>query len=192
MPWSQDDDGIKASCLAAVSSTPVVDRIRGVVDLGTGAGLWRHHSRSFTIGGGRPWVAVEVYTPNIARFKLRARYDVVRNIDFRRIKFSHYPGHLFIFGDVLEHLSRGEALDVVQRAASAGSVVFVMPFHPTTSAEQGAVEGNEYERHRYIWDWNEWTNAIAPLRVSTIAEPPGHGRNKGAGIIWHSCHLPTA
>lgn len=190
MPWSQDDDGVKASCIAAVSSTPIVDRILGVVDLGAGAGLWRQHSRSFNLGVNRPWIAVEVHHPNIARFKLRERYDVVRNIDFRRIKYRNYLGHLFIFGDVLEHLERAEAIDVVRRAAAAGTVVFVMPFSPSTSAVQGPVDGNEYETHRYIWGWEEWIEAIAPLRVETIQEPPGSGRNKGAGIIWASCHNP--
>ncbi len=190
MPWSQDDDGIKASCLAAVSFPSIVDRIVGVVDLGAGAGLWRHHAASFNVGVNRPWTAVEVHYPNVKRFGLRSRYDRVRNIDFRRIKFGRYPGHLFIFGDVLEHLERDEAIAVVRRAASVGSVVFVMPFDPTTSAEQGAVEGNEYERHRYIWRWEEFAEAVAPLIVSPIAIPPGHGRNKGAGIIWHSCHNP--
>lgn len=189
MPWSQDDDGIKASCLAAVSPHPIVDRILGVVDLGAGAGLWRHHAKSFNVDS-KLWTAVEVHYPNIPRFDLRDRYDVVRNIDFRRIKFRNYLGHLFIFGDVLEHLERAEAIDVVRRAAAAGSVIFVMPFDPTTSAEQGPVDGNEYETHRYIWGWEEWREAIAPLRVETIAEPPGHGRNKGAGIIWASCHNP--
>lgn len=189
MPWSQDDDGIKASCLAAVSARPIVDRIDGVIDLGAGAGLWRHHSLAFNIGA-KYWTAVEVHYPNVARFGLRKRYDFVRVIDFRRIKFKAYPGHLFIFGDVLEHLERDHAIDVVRRAATVGSVLFVMPFSPTTSAEQGPVDGNEYETHRYIWDWEEFADAIAPLRVSSISEPPGHGRNKGAGIIWHSCHNP--
>lgn len=189
MPWSQDDDGVKASCIAAVSALPIVDRIAGVVDLGAGAGLWRQNARTFNLST-KPWTAIEVHRPNIARFHLRERYDRVRNIDFRRIKFRDYPEHLFIFGDVLEHLERAQAIDVVRRAAAAGSVVFVMPFHPTTSAEQGPVEGNEFERHRYIWRWEEWIEAVAPLRVSSIQEPIGSGRNKGAGIIWHSCHNP--
>lgn len=190
MPWSQDDDGIKASCLAAVSPIPIVDRIDGVLDLGAGAGLWRKHSLSFNVGP-KYWTAVEVHYPNVIRFDLRKRYDVVRHIDFRRIKYRNYPGHLFIFGDVLEHLERDEAIDVVRRAAAAGTVIFVMPFDPTTSAVQGPADGNEYETHRYIWRWEEWAEAIAPLVVETVAEPPGHGRNKGAGIIWHPCHKPT-
>lgn len=187
MPWSQNDDGIKASCIAAVSAPPIIDRITGVVDLGAGAGLWREAARPFNLDA-KPWTAVEIHRPNVARFGLRDRYDAVRNIDFTRIKFRDYPGRLFIFGDVLEHLDRQVAIDVVRRAAAAGSVVFVMPFHPTTSAAQGPVDGNEFERHRYIWDWTEWIRAIAPLVVTTVQEPPGAGRNKGAGIIWHPSH----
>jgi hypothetical protein len=191
MPWSQDDDGIKTATLAAFSQPAIDGRIRGVVDLGAGAGLWRHHSATFPVGSLFPWIAVEVHTPNVARFKLRDRYDVVRNIDFRRIKFRHYPGHVFVFGDVLEHLQRDQAVDVVRRAAAVGTVAFVMPFHPTTSAEQGPVDGNEYETHRYIWRWEEFAEAVAPLQVQAIQEPPGHGRNKGAGIIWHPSHNPN-
>lgn len=190
MPWSFDEDGIKRDCLIAVSNPAILGNIDGVLDLGAGAGLWRQHSLTMDVGR-KHWTAVEVHPPNLGRFDLRKRYDVVRCMDFRRIKYRLYPGHLFIFGDVLEHLERAEAIAIVRRAAAAGTVVFVMPFHPTTSAEQGPVDGNAYEAHRYIWGWSEWIEALAPLAVDVIREPPGAGRNKGAGIIWHPSHNPT-
>lgn len=187
MPWSADDDGIKRACLTAASAIPA---IAGVVDLGAGAGLWRNHSWNLPIRRVR-WTAVEVHPPNLAKFKLSDRYDRVRCIDFRRIKFRNYPGHLFIFGDVLEHLERAQAIDVVRRAAAAGSVIVVMPFEPTTSAEQGAVGGNDYETHRYIWRWEEFAEAVAPLVLDVVQAPIGSGRNKGAAIIWHPSHRPA-
>lgn len=190
MPWSFDEDGIKVRTLEALSAPGVVEHFAGVVDLGAGAGLWRHHATTLPIGA-LHWTAVEVFAANVPRFKLRTRYDAVRIADFRRIKFGALPGRLFIFGDVLEHLERADALDVIRRAASMGTVVVVMPFHPSTSAEQGPVDGNEWERHRYVWGWAEFLEAIAPIVpgvVDVIAEPPGTGRNKGAVILWHPSH----
>lgn len=198
MPWSDETEELKQRVLGRISRPEVLQRLAGVVDLGAGAGLWRHHSLQLSIRA-LPWLAVEGYLPNVKRFNLRERYSAVRVADFRRIKYGRLPGQLFIFGDVLEHLSREDALDVVRRASSVGSVVIVMPFHPTASAEQGpSPEGNELERHLYIWQWLELLEELWRLErefhgeLELVQTPPGHGRNKGAVILWHRSHRSLA
>lgn len=189
MPWSDESGDLKSRALERFSHSAILSRIQGVVDLGAGAGLWRSHSRKLPIGQ-KPWTAVEIHRPNVQRFKLKERYDHVVQRDFRKIKYGKLGGHLFIFGDVLEHLEREDALDVVRRASSMGSVVVVMPFSPTTSAEQGASDGNEWERHRYIWRWGDFISAIDPKMMEIVQAPPGAGRNKGCLILWHPGHRP--
>lgn len=190
MPWSDDSSDLKTRALLRFCHSAILSRIEGVVDLGAGAGLWRNHSQALPIGE-KKWTAVEVWPANVKRFNLKNRYDAVRVKDFRKIKFNAYPGHLFIFGDVLEHLEREQALDVIRRASSMGSVLVVMPFSPTTSAEQGPYDdGNEFERHRYIWRWGDWISSIDPMLLEVIQLPPGAGRNKGCHIIWHPGHRP--
>jgi hypothetical protein len=185
MPWSFGDTE-KRQALALVSGR---NGIRGVVDLGAGAGLWRQLSREFVIGA-VPWTAIEAYRPYIERFKLAERYTRVRNKDLRSIKYGQFPGHVFIFGDVLEHLPRADALNVMRRACSMGTVIVMMPFLPTISEEQDAVDGVEWERHRYVWHWEEWLAALRELghEPDQVVVPPGDGRNKGITICWHPSH----
>lgn len=187
MPWSYGT-AEKRQALALLSART---GIRGVVDLGAGAGLWRELSREFVIGA-LPWTAVEAHKPYIDRFRLRERYDGVRNQDLRLIKYGRLPRHAFIFGDVLEHMDRAVALDVVRRAASMGTVVAMMPFRPSESEAQDAVGGVEWERHRYVWEWGEWLAALRELghEPEVVAAPPGDGRNKGVTICWHPAHPP--
>ena len=189
MPWSFGDSE-KRKALALLSARA---GIRGVLDLGAGAGIWRELSREFVIGSS-PWIAVEAYEPYIKRFKLRQRYSRVRIQDLRLIKYGSYPAHVFIFGDVLEHMPKTDALKVMRRAASMGSVVVMMPFLPTLSEEQDAVEGVEWERHRHVWCWQEWLDALAALGLETevVTQPPGDARNKGVTIRWHRSHAPLS
>lgn len=198
MPWSDESEELKQRVLGRLSRPEILASLAGVVDLGAGAGLWRHHAQALSIRA-KHWLAVEVWLPNVKRFNLRERYDAVRVADFRRIKYGRYPGCAFIFGDVLEHLSREDALDVIRRAASMGSVVIVMPFHPSSSAEQGPGEdGNEYERHLYVWQWLELLEELWRLErefrgeLEIVQQPPGRGRNKGAVILWHHSHRSLA
>ena len=165
------------------------DRFRGVLDIGAGAGIWRTLSADLPIAR-VPWVAVEVYKPYLERFDLHHRYDRVIHRDVRRLKFGPHAGWCVIFGDVLEHLNRDEAVNLIRRAGSVATVVVMMPFLPSTSAKQGAEEGNPYEAHHYVWRWEDWLPTFTALvgRVEVVAEPPGIGRNKGALIGWHARH----
>lgn len=184
MPWSYGDD-IKREVLERLSEKTTLNTIQGVVDIGAGAGQWRNLSMEYPIGQKR-WTALEGYYPYIKRFELRKRYDRIIVNDLKRIKYSRFPGHVFIFGDVVEHLDREVAVDVMRRACSMGTVVVVMPFLPSVSEEQEAVDGNELERHRFVWHWEDWITMLKSLGYSPdiIRVPPGDDRNKGATICW--------
>jgi hypothetical protein len=185
MPWSYGNDA-KRKALALLSTRR---GIRGVLDLGAGAGTWRKMAREFVIGGSK-WTAVEAHAPYAQEFNLSKLYPHVIVNDLRMIKYGRYPGFVFIFGDVLEHLERAQAIDVVKRASSMGTVAVMMPFHPTASANQGASNGVEWERHRHIWHWEEWLDALRTLGLTPelVEVPPGDERNKGVTICWHASH----
>ena len=185
MPWSQNFDGLKQRILARCSEPRILEQLAGVYDLGAGAGLWRDAAEGLPVAA-LPWTAVEIWRPYVAEYRLKERYTEVRATDFRRIKYSRLSRQLFIFGDVLEHLERAHALDVLRRAARSGPTVVVMPFHPTTSEVQGPRGKNVHEAHRYVWHWEEWlmaTASAAPMRE--LIPPPGDGRNKGAVLYLH-------
>lgn len=184
MPWSDDSDGIKRAAMERLSPVPV----GGVLDVGAGAGLWRTASAGLPIAR-RKWVAVEAHRPYVGRFNLSERYDFVRVRDLRSVRYSAYSGWLVLFGDVLEHLGRDDALGVLRRAASVATVVVVMPFVPSVSEAQDGGDV-EWERHRHVWEWDEWLDATAGMGgwVDVLRVPPGDARNKGAVIYWHPAH----
>jgi hypothetical protein len=159
------------------------------VDLGAGAGIWCELSAEYYVGS-LPWTAVEAHAPYVDEFGLRDFYDTVLVRDLTQINFAAYPGHVFIFGDVLEHLDSWKAIVVIRRAAQFGTVVVMMPFLPSISAEQDAVNGVEWERHRYVWEWDEWLDALRTIGLTPeiVQAPPGDKRNKGVTICWHPSH----
>ena len=186
MPYSAGRDQ-KQQALGRFSHPDTMARIRGVVDLGAGAGVWRRLARPLPIGQ-VPWVAIEVYRPYVKRFNLRKVYDHVRVRSLTSLKYAGYAGNVFIFGDVLEHLERADAVRVLRRASSVGTVVVMMPFLPSTSEHQGGIES---EQHRYVWRWDEWLDELRALgrRFEIVTLPLGSGRNKGITILWHPDHL---
>jgi hypothetical protein len=186
MPWSSGQE-IQRDALTRLSARAAA--FGGVLDCGAGAGIWRDLARDLPIGA-RPWHAAEVFQPYFERFGLADKYDLAMHRDLRRLKYGIYRGWAVLFGDVLEHLERLEAVEIVRRAGSVATVVVMMPFVPSASAEQGACEGNPWEAHRYVWRWSDWLATFEALvgRVEVVAPPPGSGRNKGCLIGWHGDH----
>lgn len=62
-----------------------------------------------------------------------------------------------IFSDVIEHMEKEEGYEVIEGLIgllNPGGVLMIGT--PGVFVEQGAVHGNEYERHRSLWAWNEF------------------------------------
>lgn len=113
-----------------------------ILDVGAGSGKYGH-----MLGKGWDVDAVEIHGPNIEQFGLRELYRDVYETDVRDFLLS--PAGLIdnydvvILGDVLEHLSVRDAQDLLRRLDHA-CVLVAVPFN----YEQGAVGGNEHERHQ--------------------------------------------
>ncbi|MBQ1165012.1 class I SAM-dependent methyltransferase, partial [Streptomyces sp. A73] len=72
------------------------------------------------------WTAVEVHKPYVAKYKLRSTktrtmYDEIHVEDVRHSAEHLFHRDLVILGDVLEHVERDEAVDLLQRAEAAGA-----------------------------------------------------------------------
>jgi len=123
-----------------------------VLDVGCGAGAnlefyqpWWPESK---------WTGLEVFGPYIDRFFLFDRYDSLIYGDVRSLTNFNYS--LVIFGDVLEHMSRDEALNVLDRALEAAEYVVVAL--PIIHYPQGAIAGNEHETHLSDWTFDDFAN----------------------------------
>jgi len=89
--------------------------------------------------------------------KLRSFVNVYLNDDdIRYLDWSQVaPLDLVILGDVLEHMTRAEAAQVVEKALTHGRIALISL--PIVHAPQGEVAGNPFEAHVE----EDWTDAEA-------------------------------
>lgn len=124
--------------------------IKKIVDVGAGSGTYRT-----LIGDGYEWTAIEIWEPYVERFNLTQLYKkiVIGNV-FELFKINSFPsGDCIIFGDVLEHLVKEEALVVLQKALENYKHVIVsIPIGEWTAQEH---YGNKYELHISTWSFKE-------------------------------------
>ena len=87
---------------------------RTVLDVGAGVGTW--YDRLAPHLPGATFDAIEAWEPWVERCNLRARYDRVFVEDARTIDTRMLPRYdLVVYGDVIEHLTREDAMCTVHR-----------------------------------------------------------------------------
>lgn len=117
-----------------------------IIDVGAGAGTYCRLLRPYVPAN---YAAIEIYQKNVDQYKLRDLYDDVWIDDVRN--FKSLQADLIIFGDVLEHMTREEAIRVWD-VASKGCKYAILSI-PIIHYPQGVVDGNHYEAH-IVDDWN--------------------------------------
>jgi hypothetical protein len=140
----------------------VVERIAAttapiVIDLGPGEGTYSDVAR-----GWRPdawWVGVEIWQPYVTRYDLWRKYDAVLIRDARHINFPSSP-FVLLAGDVLEHMHRPDALDILHRAKESAEAIMVSV--PVVHYPQGHDHNNPFEEHLDQWTYDEMRDALNP------------------------------
>ena len=120
---------------------------KSIVDVGAGAGTYSHLLREHLPN--TQFIAIEIYGKNIEQYKLQELYDEVIYADVRLL--NSFTADLVIFGDVLEHMSLVEAVnvwDVARHSAKWGIINM-----PIVHYAQGEVDGNIHETH-VVDDWS--------------------------------------
>lgn len=109
--------------------------------------------------------AVEAFSPNL---QYLSDYRTVYHADIRDFQFSSYD--LIIFGDIIEHLTVGEAQAVLAYAwQRCIDMIVAVPF----LYHQGAIYGNPYEVH--IQDDLTAENFAERYPDLEVLFNPGHG-----------------
>jgi len=119
-----------------------------VLDVGAGQGVYLDLIRR-DLGKNVKVVAVEVWQPYIDQFNLNARYNKVISDDIRNIEDFEYD--LVIFGDILEHMSEKEALEIWDKVSNQAKYAIISI--PIVHYHQDAINDNPYEIH-VEEDWN--------------------------------------
>ena len=119
-----------------------------VLDVGAGCGTY------FDLAAkpGQRWMAVEAWATYVEQFGLAARYKggVVIG-DVRQLLWP--DASLVIFGDVLEHMPRADALHVWGLARKHSRHILLSI--PVVPYPQGPEGGNPYEAHVETWTHEE-------------------------------------
>lgn len=138
----------------------ILDQVRAVapqvvIDLGMGEGSYGRFLRHAGFRG--DLIGVEVWAPYLCgQFALArgnlAYYDKTIVADVRELAASGALGRfdpdLMLMIDVLEHMERPEAAEVLQALRELAPVVVCTPIVPYPQDE---LHGNPFERHRYDW-----------------------------------------
>lgn len=128
----------------------IVGRIKHdrMLDIGCGQGTY---AKMFPDAR---WTGVEVWEPYIGQFRLNDFYEQIIVADARSASFASLGRFdVAMLGDVLEHMEKEEARDLLERVkAIADTVIVSIPigYYP-----QEAYNGNPHEKH--ITD--NWTDA---------------------------------
>lgn len=116
-------------------------QLSSMLDVGAGAGTYAHvfaqhfpHVERF---------AVEAWEPYIHEFALKDVYTEVFNHDIRDHRYFNHD--IVIFGDVLEHMTKEEALSVWDKVSKQAAYALISI--PIVHYPQDAVNGNPFEEH---------------------------------------------
>jgi hypothetical protein len=119
-----------------------------ILDIGAGNGMYARLLRDRGLPEGSRLTALEVYEPYVKQFELEEVYDRVIVADARTRRLPSVD--VVILGDVVEHLEHDDAQKVWDKARKAAKKA-VFASIPLGEFPQGAVNGNEAERHLTTW-----------------------------------------
>lgn len=121
-----------------------------VLDIGAGAGTY---SKLIKDKGNARWIALEAWTPYIKQYKLADKYDDVIVADARYLDYSLIKPDLVIAGDVLEHMTKQEAMFCIDRFKQHAKSIIVSV--PLLHLDQAPYRGNWFEVHKDHWHYED-------------------------------------
>lgn len=144
-------------------------RPKSVLDLGVGFGLAGAIVRQYLDDGVKPWrtelIGVEAFeaygNPTWGLYNSLLNCSIQDFVSVRR----EHKYDFIILSDVIEHFEKEEGLILIydlMRMLNKGGVLWIAT--PGVWCEQDAVHGNEYERHRSLWKWNEFPSGFEVIK----------------------------
>jgi hypothetical protein len=115
--------------------------LTSMLDVGAGSGTYGHVFAQHLPDVER--FAVEAWEPHLNDFGLRDLYNNVYNIDVRQ--HDDFAYDIVIFGDILEHMTKEEALAVWDKVSKQAKYALIAI--PIIHYPQGALYGNPFEVH---------------------------------------------
>lgn len=143
------------------------DDIELIVDVGAGGATYPN-----LLGSKYTYIAIEIFSDYVDMFNLREIYSQIIIDDVVDVvKNNKLPsGDCIIFGDVLEHIIKEDALEVLNKAIEKYPHVIVsIPIGNYPAQEH---YGNVHELHISTWEFKE-LQSITDWEVAKIARDIG-------------------
>lgn len=117
-----------------------------VLDVATGQGTYKNLFSELKNLESCSWYGIEIWPRWIKKFNLKEKYNFFFEEDVRTFDYSeHGPFDVAFVGDVLEHMSKEEAITLVNTLTKNVNHIFISI--PIVYMPQGADGGNPYEVH---------------------------------------------
>jgi phospholipid N-methyltransferase len=146
--------------------------IKTILDVGAGLGTYSLLLKEKGISV-KKLDAIEAWDPYITEYDLNSKYDNVFKVDARNWEDWDYD--LVIFGDILEHMSKEDALSLWEKVSKQAKHALISI--PIIYAPQGHAHGNPYEEH--VKD--DWTSEEVLQSFSDIVI---HKAYTVVGVYW--------
>lgn len=127
-----------------------------ILDIGAGSGTYINLIKiKNQVCNDAEWVGVEAWPDYIEKFDLAKKYDHIINQDVRTLDWNSMSQFdVAIAGDVLEHMTKSEAVELVEKILDHCNTLIISI--PIIHMPQDAIEGNPYEVHvKDDWSHNE-------------------------------------
>lgn len=133
------------------------DRLRrlnpiDILDVGPGEGIYSILMRP-ELNPEAVWECVEIHEPYVEKFDLLSKYDVVNIADVRELHSVEFLRDVVIFGDVIEHMTKDDAVELLKRVKTRAEAIVVSI--PIVHMPQGEYDGNPHEAHLADWTFDE-------------------------------------
>jgi hypothetical protein len=156
--------------------------IKTVLDVGAGKGTYKRLCDGFIvykdiqplspIFTDAEWTAVEVWEPYIKEYELEYLYDKVINSDARLVQKSLDNYDLAFAGDVLEHMTKDDAIRLVKTLSKKCKILIIsipLGYHP-----QGEHNSNPFEVHiKDDWTHQEFISTFPDIKKFSVDDDIG-------------------
>lgn len=145
--------------------------VRKIMDVGVGCGTY-HDLLSPHLPEAH-FTGVEAWEPYIGKFDLTNKYDQLVHEDVRKLDFDALgPLDLTIYGDILEHMTKEEAQDVMARTNKICRLILVSI--PIIVYPQDEIEGNPFEVHvKEDWSHSEFCSSFPNVLAGFVHDHIG-------------------
>jgi len=135
-----------------------------VFDVGAGEGTWAKLLRPNMPAGARI-EAAEIWGPYTLEYGYDRLYDAFCIADARAINPLYYSAEIVIFGDVLEHMPKTDAKEVLSTACFYANNILIC--NPVLHIGFEGPNGNPYDGHKVqnLWTRDEMDSLVQQMAV---------------------------